>query len=152
MYIEIIDDNEQLALHIQKSCRKRWDTTKVYNSRDQFLHGSDFKADLFIMDINLWDGNWLDLIEHLRLIEKVTTPIIIISWQTISRIKEEWFAVWADDFIEKPFSISDLYERIDTIFSHISMRSSSECWCSEKKLYSCLSENEQKKLFWKSLL
>jgi len=149
MYVEIIDDNEQLAGHILKSFIRKWYKAKVYWSRDDFIHNSDFKADLFIMDINLWDGNGLDLIEHLRVVEKVVNPIIIISGQTESRVKEEGFTLWADDFVEKPFSMTELYERIDTIFSHIATQKWDTCDCTEKKLYSCLSEEERRKLFKK---
>jgi len=150
MYIEIVDDNEQLTRHLKKWCERKWDTAKIYNSRDEFLHNSNFKADIFIMDINLWDGNGLDLIEHLRVVEKVSSPIIILSWQTEAKIKEEGFTLWADDFIEKPFSMTDLYERIETIFSHISARAWQDgYWCEEKILYSCLSEEEKAKLFRK---
>lgn len=147
MNIEIIDDNEQLAISMEKSFKKKSHNTRVFNSRDAFLHTSRFDADLYIMDINLGDGNWLDLIEHLRVVEKVTNPIIIISWQTRSWTKDEGFAVWADDFIEKPFSMTNLYERIDSIFSHITTRSWDDCWCEKKPLYSCLSEKEKAKLF-----
>ena len=75
MYIEIIDDNTQLANYVRKSFEKKWDTVGVYNSRHSFLHESKFDADLFLMDINLWDGNWLDMVEHLRSIEKISVPI-----------------------------------------------------------------------------
>lgn len=147
MYIEIVDDNEKLSSQIQKWFRKRWDSATVYNSRDSFVHGSKFDADLYIMDINLWDGNGLDMIEHMRVVENVSNPIIIISGETRSRVMQEWYTLWADDFIEKPFSMSDLFERIETITSHISARKSISCWCQDKPLYSCLSEQEKNKLF-----
>jgi len=54
MFIEIVDDNIQLTRHLKKSFVRQWYWVKVYNSRDDFVHNSNFSADLFLMDINLW--------------------------------------------------------------------------------------------------
>jgi len=54
MYIEIIDDNKQLTRNLRKSFVKKWYGVGIYNSREEFLQLSDFSADIFLMDINLW--------------------------------------------------------------------------------------------------
>lgn len=142
MYVEIIDDNTQLANYVRKSFEKRWSTVEVYNSRDSFLHESKFNADLFLMDINLWDWNWLDMIEHLRVLEKVTAPIIIVSGQSSSNVRREWLQLGANGFIEKPFSAWELHEEIDTILALVKE------W-KHKTINSCLSDKEKSKLFKK---
>ena len=149
MKIEIIDDNAELTRHIDKSLTKKWHRVTVYNNRDDFVHNSDFSADLFLMDINLWDGNWLDLVEHIRVVEKVEVPIIIISGQTKVGTKNESLVIGADDFIEKPFTMQELDSRIHNIFSHIDARDSKNCWCESKPLFSCLSDDEKIKIFEK---
>jgi len=107
--------------------------------------------DSFLIDINLWDWNWLDLIEHLRVVEQIDSPIIVISGQTITGTKKDSFIIWADDFLEKPFTFNDLEERIENILSHITSRTKIECGCEEKPLFSCLSHNEKIKIFKKEI-
>jgi len=149
MFIEIVDDNIQLTRHLKKSFIRQWYWVKVYNTRDDFVHNSDFSADLFLMDINLWDGNGLDLIEKIRISKNVTAPIIVISWQTKTGTRKDSFVIWADDFLEKPFTINDLNSRIDDIFSHIESKTVKECWYSHKVPYCCLSDSEKEKIFIK---
>ncbi len=150
MHIEIIDDNIQLSGHIKKSFEKKWNTVNTYSSRDEFLHNSKFtNTDLYIMDINLWDGNGLDLIEHLRVVEKLITPIIIISGQTSEETKLEWFELWADDFLEKPFSVQELYARIESIFHRIDIAKAKLAEEEKSKINICFSEEEKSKMFSK---
>jgi DNA-binding response OmpR family regulator len=147
MYIEIIDDNKELTRHLKKSFIKKWYGAQVYNSREEFLKLSDFTADIFLMDINLWDWNWLDLIEHLRLTRKINAPVIVMSGQTKTGTKTDSFVIWADDFLEKPFTFNDIEERINDIQLHITSRTKIECGCHEKPLFSCLSGKEKLKMF-----
>jgi len=149
MYIEIIDDNKQLTRNLRKSFVKKWYGVGIYNSREEFLQLSDFSADIFLMDINLWDGNWLDLIEYLRITKKVNAPVIVMSWQTKTGTKKDSFIIWADDFLEKPFVFRDIEERITDMQLHITSRVKIECGCSDKPLFSCLSEDEKIKMFQK---
>ncbi len=149
MYIEIVDDNTELTRHLKKSFIRQWHWVSVYNNREDFIHTSHFDADLFLMDINLWDGNWLDLIEHMRVWKHVTAPVIVISWQTKTGTKKDSFVIGADDFLEKPFTIDELKTRIEDIFSHIQSRTWIECGCIKKPLYSCLSQEEKMKIFTK---
>jgi len=145
MDITIIDDNIHLANNIKKGLEKKDHKVHVYHSRAEFLGSWNFITDVFLMDINLWDGNGLDLVEHLRQIEKISTPIIMISAQTSSDIKKEGFQAWANDYIEKPFTMDDILERIDTVFSKISAQNTNES-C-QKYVFSCLSEKEKHKMF-----
>lgn len=102
------------------------------------------------MDINLWDWNGLDLIENMRLIKKIDTPIIVVSGQTKTWTKKESFCIWADDYLEKPFTFNELEERIQNIFQHLNSKTKIECGCSEKPLFSCLSDIEKIKIFQKT--
>jgi len=147
MYIEIIDDNAELTRNLKKALIKKWHWVKFYNTTDSFMHTSDFSADLFLMDINLWDGNGLDLIENMRITKKINSPIIVISGQTRTWTKKKSFVIWADDYLEKPFTLSDLEERISNIFTHVESHTKKEYWCSHKPLFSCLSQWEKIKMF-----
>lgn len=144
MDIEIIDDNIQLSKQMGKSFTKKWHHVTIYNSRDDFLSHSQFSPDVFIMDIQLWDGNWLDLIEHLRKIEKIETPIILVSGETETKTKVEWFNVWADDFLEKPFSVQELHARVENICKRNTNKKQTQI---SSNTHISLSEKEKNKIF-----
>ena len=140
MYVEIIDDNTQLANYVRKSFEKRWHAVEVYDSRKSFLHDSHFKGDLFLMDINLWDGNGLDMVEHLRVVEKVCVPIIVVSGQIDAKVRREGLRIWASGFIEKPFSAGELHEEVSTILDRLDNTQ-------KNPTILALSEKEKAKLF-----
>lgn len=147
MYVEIIDDNTLLSNHIRKYFEKEWDSVGLYNSRHDFLHHCKFQADMYIMDINLWDGNGIDLIEHIRVVEEIKVPIIIVSGQTNSQVRREWLEKWANGFIEKPFTIKELHEKINGILYHIECEKEWKCDLTHRHKSLYLSKNEQDKIF-----
>ena len=119
MKITIIDDNVRLSQSIKKFYEKRWTTVRVHNSRQEFMSSDDIHSDVYLIDIDLQDGNGLDITRHLRNIEKLTCPILMISGEQGLHTKLEGFDVWADDYIVKPFSPLELDARVKTILSRM---------------------------------
>lgn len=70
--------------------------------------------DLFIFDIMLPYLNWIEIIKELKL-NKINTPIIILTAKEDFETKEKWFFVWADDYITKPFSLKELLLRVRSL-------------------------------------
>ncbi|WP_316738551.1 response regulator transcription factor [Pedobacter aquatilis] len=81
----------------------------AFSSIKEFSNrGKDIKADLFLLDVKLPDGSGIEVCEAIMSVEQ--TPIIIMSahatLQTISK------TCVPNDFIEKPFDIQSLTDRI----------------------------------------
>ena len=119
MKITIIDDNIRLAKSIQKFFEKQNDIVSLYHSRNQFMDTNDFSADVYIIDIALEDGNGLDIARYIREVKKLSTPILMISGYQGLKTKLEWFEIWIDDYIVKPFSPLELDARVKSILSRL---------------------------------
>lgn len=74
----------------------------------------DFTYDCIILDINLPDGNGLKLLEYLRR-DKKEDGVIIISARNSLQDKIEGLDLGADDYITKPFHLSELNARVKAL-------------------------------------
>ena len=72
--------------------------------------------DLYLLDINLPQGNGLDLLKSLRYAED-TTPTIFITALTDMHSMSEGFQLGAIDYIKKPFDPQELLIRIAAKFT-----------------------------------
>jgi DNA-binding NtrC family response regulator len=64
-------------------------------------------VDALCLDINLPDGNGLDMLEEVRRID-LDLPVIVISGVPTAQIKARAAALGAQMFLEKPFALSEL--------------------------------------------
>ncbi len=69
------------------------------------------RYDLVILDINLPDGSGLDLLTELR--QKGDTPVILLTANDLETDVVAGFALGADDYITKPFSLAILRARAE---------------------------------------
>jgi len=74
----------------------------------------DFTYDCIILDINLPDGTGLRLLEYLRKSEK-TDGVIIISARDSLDDKIAGLNLGADDYVTKPFHLSELNARVKAL-------------------------------------
>lgn len=69
--------------------------------------------DLYLLDINLPDGNGLDFCRELR--QKTSNPVIFLTASDEENNMITSFDIGADDYITKPFRIKVLLSRIKAI-------------------------------------
>jgi DNA-binding response OmpR family regulator len=74
----------------------------------------DFNYDCIILDINLPDGNGLKLLQYLRQ-HKKEDGVIIISAKNSLQDKVAGLDLGADDYITKPFHLSELNARVKAL-------------------------------------
>lgn len=84
----------------------------TYNQAVNKLGDAEF--DCIVIDIGLPDGSGIDLIKYIKK-KKLETGLIIISARNSLDDKLEGFTTGADDFIVKPFHLSELNARINAI-------------------------------------
>jgi DNA-binding response OmpR family regulator len=79
------------------------------------VHKIDEAAfDCIVIDIGLPDGSGIDLISYIKK-KKIESSLIIISAKNSLDDKLEGFTTGADDFVVKPFHLSELNARINAI-------------------------------------
>jgi DNA-binding response OmpR family regulator len=70
--------------------------------------------DLIIMDLWLWDSNWIDIIKKVRN-NSNNIPILILTARDAIKDKISWFNSGADDYLIKPFIYEELLIRINAL-------------------------------------
>jgi DNA-binding response OmpR family regulator len=86
----------------------------VQTYRDAISKIEDFTYDCIILDINLPDGNGLKLLSYLRG-DKKNDGVIIISARNSLDDKITGFNYGADDYLVKPFHLSELNVRLKAL-------------------------------------
>ena len=71
------------------------------------------KPALILLDINLPDGNGLDLVREIRE-KKLSYPVILLSANDTDSDIVKGLELGADDYVTKPFSLSVLRARVNT--------------------------------------
>lgn len=115
MKVLIIEDNQILSKNISKYLELEWiNSTKSLNWKDWLYNWLTQEYDCIILDLNLWDINWIEICKKLR--EKwKNTPILILSAKNTLEDKIKWLNIWADDYLTKPFEYEELLARLNSL-------------------------------------
>lgn len=81
----------------------------IKSARQKLISG---KFDLLILDVNLPDGNGLDLLRELR--QTQSTSVIILTANDMETDVVTGLEMGADDYITKPLSLAVLRARVNT--------------------------------------
>ncbi|MDR3591741.1 MAG: response regulator transcription factor [Negativicutes bacterium] len=109
--ILVIDDEPQICRLLRVSLGAHgYDTSEAVNGLDGINRVAIFKPDLIILDLGLPDIDGKEVIRRLR--EWCQTPIIILTARGQEEEKVEALDAGADDYITKPFGVSELMARI----------------------------------------
>ena len=115
MKVLIVEDEKELCETIYSYLHNEgFVCEKAFN----FFSASDkllaFHYDLIVLDINLPDGNGLELLNWLKK-EHSDTGVLIVSARNSLDDKLKGLDLGADDYITKPFHLAELNSRINAI-------------------------------------
>jgi DNA-binding response OmpR family regulator len=112
MKVLIIEDNEILSKNISRYLKlEKIDSHQSFNWKDGLYEWLIQDYDCIILDLNLWDIDWLEVCQTLREKWKLT-PILILSARNTLQDKLKWLNIWWDDYLTKPFEYEELVARI----------------------------------------
>lgn len=113
--ILIVEDDKDLSRGISFSLNKAgYQVYSAYNLKTARMLFKRENINMVILDLNLPDGNGIDFCRELRAISSV--PIIMLTARDMETDELEGLESGADDYITKPFSISVLLARTNSIF------------------------------------
>ncbi|MDC7289155.1 response regulator transcription factor [Blautia schinkii] len=120
--ILIVEDDSLLnrTLAYNLAC-DGYEVTSAYNYNDAVRYLKQTEYDAALLDINLPDGNGLDLCEEIRGRGQQTYIIFITANDKESDMLKGYEAGGAD-YITKPFSIAVLCKKVTAVFTNMELR------------------------------
>ncbi|MDP4282182.1 MAG: response regulator transcription factor [Bacteroidota bacterium] len=115
MKLLIIEDEKALANSIREFFHHENHICEMAYTYDEAREKVNlYDYDCVLVDINLPDGNGLDIIKELKE-NKVDTGIIIISARNTVGDKITGLDLGADDYLTKPFHLTELNARVKSV-------------------------------------
>ncbi len=115
----VVEDNVELLMLMQQLLRHNYRVYTAQNGHEalQVVHSTDL--DLIISDVMMPEMNGYELTEAVKSDQDYShLPIILLTAKIQDTDREEALKVGADDYIAKPFRLSDLQLRIDNIIAN----------------------------------
>ena len=130
----IVEDNIELSKNIQSYLEKEGsicETAFNYNQAvDKII---SFKYDVIILDLMLPDGSGLDVLKSIKN-ESSDAGVLIASAKNSLEDKLSGLDLGADDYITKPFHLSELNARIKAIYRRKNFNNKKLLECKEIKI------------------
>jgi two-component system KDP operon response regulator KdpE len=115
--ILIVDDDNSIRSFLRVSLESQgYKCIDADNGSNALMIALSQKPDVMILDLGLPDMDGLDVINKLRQVSLM--PIVIVSARGHDREKIEALDAGADDYLSKPFSVSELLARVRVILRH----------------------------------
>lgn len=115
MKILLIEDEKELAKSIQSFLSDNGFICEWANHKKSAVEKiSGFEYDCILLDLMLPDGHGFDILSELKNAGK-TEGVIIISAKETLETRIEGFNLGADDYLTKPFHLSELIVRIQAL-------------------------------------
>ena len=115
--ILIVDDEKSIRSFLKVSLETQgYKCIEADCGAGALMLAASHNPDIIVLDLGLPDVDGVDVIRKLREISQI--PIVIVSARGHDREKVEALDAGADDYLTKPFSVSELLARIRVILRH----------------------------------
>lgn len=116
--ILLVEDDLSLAKSLTEALKiKQYEVIVVHCYRDAYIQIRQSSVHLVILDIQLPDGNGIQLCKDMRKISQV--PILFLTASDSEEKIIEGLNSGGDDYMTKPFRIKELYARINALLRRI---------------------------------
>jgi two-component system KDP operon response regulator KdpE len=109
--ILVVDDERPIRKFLRTTLSAQgFDIFEAVDGHEALLSAASYHPDVIILDLGLPDMDGLEVIRHLR--EWSQTPVIVLSVREQEQVKVRALDFGADDYLTKPFGVSELLARI----------------------------------------
>ncbi|MBI1874365.1 MAG: response regulator transcription factor [Acidobacteria bacterium] len=113
--ILVIEDEPQMRLGLRDNLElEGYEVMTAADGEDGLTKAFSFLPDLVVLDIMLPHRNGFDVCRELRR-RSVGTPVIMLTARSQESDKVLGFEVGADDYVTKPFSLTELLARVKAV-------------------------------------
>jgi DNA-binding response OmpR family regulator len=126
MKVLIVEDNAELAGNVNEYLRHEGYVCELAADFSQAIDKiSSYEYDCIVLDLILPDGNGFDIVHYLRSHRKKTCILVVSAKNGLDdRIKG--LELGADDYLTKPFHLSELNARLKAVFRRKFLQGDSE--------------------------
>ena len=112
--ILLVEDNDTIVMGLKYLLEKEnFEVKTIKNLEETYKIAEKEKFNLYLLDINLPDGNGFDICSKLK--EKEDVPIIFLTARDDEKDIVKGLDMGADDYITKPFRNRELISRINNV-------------------------------------
>lgn len=123
--ILIVEDERNISNFIAASLtNNNYKVVSAYSGREAISLITSYCPELVLLDLNLPDMDGLEVLKYIRGVSNI--PVIVISAKREEETKVQALDMGADDYLTKPFGISELLARIRTALRHNSRMSETD--------------------------
>jgi two-component system KDP operon response regulator KdpE len=113
----IVEDEPQMRRFLGTTLRAHsFSVTEAASAREGLAQTAGRNPELILLDLGLPDGDGLDVTREIR--RTARTPIIVLSARGREQDKVAALDLGADDYLTKPFGVSELLARIRVALRH----------------------------------
>ena len=118
----IVDDSADL-LETMKYVLERKDyiVRTLINADNIYREINEFQPDLLILDIRVAGEDGREICKELKKSPQ-NNELPVLMFSASPKLLEDYESCYADDFMEKPFQLTDLVEKIKLVLSRTSTR------------------------------
>lgn len=122
--IMIVEDNIPLLNYMAEKLQEKYNVYFALNGTQAFEKLKTIKhLDLLVSDVMMDQGNGFELYKNISSQEKYKhIPVIFLTAKTTVENKLEGLAMGAIGYIYKPFQISELTNKIDSVLNNLSLQ------------------------------
>ena len=113
--ILVIEDEPQMRLGLRDNLElEGYEVETAIDGDEGLQKAGSFAPDLVILDVMLPKKNGFDVCRDLRA-RSITTPIVMLTARSAETDKVLGLELGADDYVTKPFSITELLARVRAV-------------------------------------
>ena len=113
--ILVIEDEPQMLLGLRDNLElEGYEVQTASDGEEGLARAASFSPDLVILDVMLPKKNGFDVCRELRA-RSISTPIVMLTARSAETDKVLGLELGADDYVTKPFSITELLARVRAV-------------------------------------
>jgi two-component system KDP operon response regulator KdpE len=121
----VVDDDAQIRTFVARQMKNEHFNVELARTGDEALEkAAEVLPDIVILDLTMPVMDGIEALKRLR--EWATMPVIVLSARNEEQLKVQALDLGADDYLTKPFSVSELLARVRAALRRVQRNASRE--------------------------
>jgi DNA-binding NtrC family response regulator len=117
----IVDDEPNVLAGLQALLADEWEVKTAMTAREARAVFADFSPDVVLLDMNLPDGNGVDVLHDLKMYSEAVSVIMMSGVGTVDSVVES-MKLGAETFLQKPFDYNTLSLTLEQVSRMVATR------------------------------